>query len=183
MEITLERREGNAWKVIDPALVLAANDRVRFKLRTNFKGYLYVTNQSTSGNSTLLFPREDTGSMNRIESGKDYVVPATSGAFRVEGPEGYDVVSWLVSPVALDNPQHAAGMNTQPETPAKMSPRCDDTIFKARGDCVDPAAGPKTSQQSSAQDLIIIREKKHSVISAPSALSGPVVYQFHLAHR
>jgi hypothetical protein len=163
--------------------VLAANDRIRFKLKTNFKGFLYVTNQSTSGNNTLLFPRDDTGFMNRIESGKDYVVPATAGAFRVEGPAGYDIVSWLVSPVALDNPRHAAGMNTQPPAATTMTPRCDDTVFKSRGDCVDPSAGPKTPEQANSQDLMIIREKKHSVISSPAALSGPVVYQFHLAHR
>src|SRR6266446_1640941 len=89
MEITLERRDGNAWKSVDPGLVLAASERVRFRFKSNFKGYLYVINHSTSGTNTLLFPRQDTGSMNRIEAGKEYVVPATQGAFRVAGPAGY----------------------------------------------------------------------------------------------
>src|SRR3954451_12969301 len=122
MEITLERRDGNAWKSVDPGLVLAANERVRFRFKSNFKGYLYVTNHSTSGTSTLLFPRQDTGSVNRIEAGKEYMVPATSqGAFRVEGPAGFDVISWLVSPVTLNAP--AIAEPSEAIVPLDLKPR------------------------------------------------------------
>jgi hypothetical protein len=87
MELMLERLDGATWKTIDPALVLAQGDHVRFRFRTNFDGYLYVTNQSTSGKYEQLFPREETGQDNRILAGKDYQVPATSVAFRrTSGP-------------------------------------------------------------------------------------------------
>ena len=66
MEITLERFESGAWKVIDPALVLDKDDRIRFKFKANFSGFLYVTNLSTSATNSLLFPRIDTGSNNRV---------------------------------------------------------------------------------------------------------------------
>jgi len=56
MEIVLERRDAGTWKTVYPGLVLEQNDRVRFRCRTNFDGYLYVMNQSTSGTYTLLFP-------------------------------------------------------------------------------------------------------------------------------
>jgi hypothetical protein len=168
--------------------VLAKNDRVRFKFHTNFSGYLYVTNQSTSGNSSLLFPTAQTGSGNRIEPGKDYLIPATSGAFRVDGPEGHDVVSWTVSPVELGKPPESLTRAPLPESKpdgeptANMKPRCDDTIFRSRGDCVDTSAGAQP-MGSDSKDLIVIREKKSSVISSPVPLTGPVVYEFHLAHR
>ncbi len=182
MEITLERRDGNAWKSVDPGLVLAANERVRFRFKSNFKGYLYVINHSTSGTSTLLFPRQDTGSVNRIEAGREYVVPSTQGAFRVAGPAGYDVISWMVSPVALSAPS----LPERTETPlsAEMKPRCDDTIFKARGDCVDTAAGPKSqADDASSRELVFMRQKNSSVIASPNPLRGPVVYEFRLAHK
>src|SRR5829696_8586903 len=109
MEVTLERYEDHAWKVIDPGLVLNNKDRVRFRFKANFSGYLYVTNQSTSAHSTLLFPRQDTGSNHRIVANREYLIPATAqGAFRVDGPEGFDVVSWLVSPVELERPEAPA---------------------------------------------------------------------------
>jgi hypothetical protein len=182
MEITLERRDGNAWKSVDPGLVLAANERVRFRFKSNFKGYLYVINHSTSGTSTLLFPRQDTGSVNRIDAGKEYVVPATQGAFRVAGPAGYDVISWMVSPVVLNAP--SLPERIEPTGPVEMKPRCDDTIFKARGDCVDTAAGPKSQADSpSSRELVFMRQKNSSVIASPVPLQGPVVYEFRLAHR
>ena len=180
MEITLERLESNSWKVIEPGLVLDKNDKVRFRFKANFQGYLYVTNNSTSATSTLLFPRADTGGTNRILANKEYMVPATKGAFRVDGPEGYDVVAWMVSPIELGRPDPPAA-STAP--PATMSPRCDDTIFKARGACVDVGAGPQPQKTETGDGLIVIREKQSSVISSPAQLRSPIVYEFNLAHR
>jgi hypothetical protein len=49
IEMKVERRDNQQWKVVDPALIFTPEDRVRFRLRTNFDGYLYVMNQGTSG--------------------------------------------------------------------------------------------------------------------------------------
>src|SRR3954454_17071111 len=79
MEITLERLESGDWKSIDPTLVLDKDDRIRFKFKANFSGFLYVTNQSTSQTNSVLFPRTDTGSNNRVVANREYFVPATKG--------------------------------------------------------------------------------------------------------
>ena len=81
MEITLERLESGSWKVDRSALVLEKDDRIRFKFKANFSGFLYVTNQSTSSTNSLLFPRVDTGSNNRIVANREYVVPTAKGRF------------------------------------------------------------------------------------------------------
>lgn len=180
MEITLERRDGNSWKAIDPGLVLDRNELVRFRFRANFDGFLYVTNHGTAGTSTLLFPREDTGLQNRVQANREYVVPATAGSFRVDGPPGQDVVSWMVSPVELGRPP----VNAAPATPpASMKPRCDDAVMRARGECVDASAGARGLESGASKDLIIIRQKKASVVSSPAPLKGPVTYEFRLAHN
>ena len=44
MEIKLERLDGDSWKSVDPSLVLSQGDRIRFRFKTNFDGYLYVMN-------------------------------------------------------------------------------------------------------------------------------------------
>ena len=181
MEITLERYESGTWKIIDPNLVLDKNDKIRFKFKANFSGFLYVTNQSTSSTSSLLFPRVDTGSNNRITANREYVVPTTKGAFRVDGPAGYDVVAWMISPVALGRPE-APPVASMP--PANMTPRCDDTLFKARGACLDSSAGPQAAKKTeTSEELVFIREKDSSVISSTAPLKAPLVYEFHLAHR
>ncbi|HYI95653.1 MAG TPA: DUF4384 domain-containing protein [Bryobacteraceae bacterium] len=181
MEITLERFESGTWKIIDPNLVLDKNDKIRFKFKANFAGFLYVTNQSTSATSSLLFPRVDTGSNNKIIANREYVVPTTKGAFRVDGPAGYDVVAWMISPVALGRPE-APPVASMP--PANMTPRCDDTLFKARGACLDSSAGPQAAKKAeTSEELVFIREKDSSVISSTAPLKAPLVYEFHLAHR
>src|SRR5262245_30148405 len=99
VRLVVERQDGVAWRTVNAATVFASGDHLRFRVSTNFGGYLYVMNQGTSGSYELLFPRSDTGMDNRIEAGKEYVVPASQGWFGVSGPPGQDVIYWLVSPV------------------------------------------------------------------------------------
>jgi hypothetical protein len=202
MELVLERLDRETWRTIDPGLVLEQGDRVRFKFRTNFDGYLYVMNQSTSGTYEQLFPREETGQDNRIAASKEYQVPATSAAFRIAGPAGHEIVYWLVSPARLTDtaPRKAPAGGTKSAAPT-LIPRCDDTILKSRGDCVDSSAGPKLVPrgepvpQNLAQnladpglgreqrDLLFLRQKNTAVISSPGPLGGPVIYEYRLAHK
>jgi hypothetical protein len=197
MELMLERLDGDTWRAIDPGLVLNQGDRVRFKFRTNFDGFLYVMNQSTSGKYDQLFPRQDTGQNNQIAASREYLVPATSAAFRIAGPAGHEIVYWLITPAQL-----AGGAPTSTPPPAVprpapvLIPRCDDAILKARGDCIDSSAGPKLiprGEQIPAhladpfgkgpRELMFLRQKNTAVISSPEALTGPVMYEFRLAHR
>jgi len=186
IELQLERLEAGSWRAIDPGLVLAQGDRVRFRFTTNFDGYLYVTNQSTSGKYEQLFPREETGQDNRIQKDAEYRVPATNTVFRIAGPAGYETVYWLVSPTRIGGPPAAPPVKPLPN----LTPRCDDAILHARGDCVDSAAGPHLVPrgedlpgEETARDLLFLRQKDTAVISSPAPLTGPVIYEFRLAHR
>ena len=202
MEISLERRESGAWHAVDPGLVLEQNDRVRFRFHTNFDGYLYVMNQSTSGTYSMLFPSEETGRENQIHAGKDYAVPATQTLFRIAGPPGHEIVYWMVTPAELktgeDNPYVPLPPPPPKEkrVPSNMTPRCDDALFRARGACIDTSAGPKnvTSREllpdnlaqvpsEGSSDLMFMRKQNTAVVSSPVPLKGPVIYEFHLAHK
>jgi hypothetical protein len=198
IEIMLDRLDGDAWRAIDPGLVLERSDRVRFRFRTNFNGYLYVLNQSTSGRYEQLFPREETGQDNRVQAGREYQVPATSSVFRITGPAGHELVYWLVSPVPLGEGRswHPSPPTTTKQPRPALVPRCDDTILRARGDCIDNGAGlrlvprdgpvPQNLAGAASQtpeDLLVLRQKDTSVVSSPGPLSGPVIYEFRLAHR
>src|SRR5688572_4912379 len=104
IEIVLERHVNGLWQPVDSRLVLEQNDLVRFRVRTNFSGYLYVTNLSTSGRYEVLFPTAEAGQDNKILEGRDYLIPSTSqGSFRITGPAGQEVVYWLISPGEIDN--------------------------------------------------------------------------------
>jgi len=177
MEITLERLEGTTWRAVDPGLVLAQGDRVRFKYRTNFDGYLFVTDLGTSGKPTSLFPTPDTGQDNHVTAAKTYQIPATDTAvFRIAGPAGYDVVTFVVNP-------NKGGVTSYPGPMPKpgLLPRCDDSLLRARGDCIDSSAGAKPGE--SARDLVFMRQGPQTVVSSPTPLTAPVIYEFFLAHK
>ncbi len=192
LEITLERQDGERFVAVPPGLVLAKGDRVRFRLLSNFDGYLYAMNQGSSGSFEILFPREDTGSQNRILKGKEYFVPTTQAQawFRIDGPPGFDVVHWILSPVAF-----APGALPRPIRPAgPLLPKCDDVLMRAKGQCIDATAGPGAASagklpdnlkklNATSRELTIIREKDASVVTSARPLSGPSVYVFRLAHN
>jgi hypothetical protein len=196
MEIVLERHQRGAWKAVDPGLVLGQDDLVRFRFRATFDGYLYVINSGTSGTQSLLFPGDATGRDNRVTAGKDYFVPSTGAYFKVSGPAGHDVVYWLVSPVPLDgNPAAALGRSPGRKPGGTLTPRCDQAIMKARRLCIDSSAGPRNvgaEEQlpgaiSSApnlirRELVIVQDRDKARVSSSGELTGPIVYEFRLAH-
>jgi hypothetical protein len=199
LEIVLERWKASGWEKIDPGLVLKQNDRVRFRATANFDGYLYVMNQGTSGDYSRLFPREDTGQHNEVRAGKEYLVPATEGVFRITGPAGHEIVYWMISPAELGARPEYKPLPPPPEPqslPPHLLPRCDDTIFRARGDCVDTSAGPQPVNdesplphnlaqvpKASGSELMFVQKEGSSVVSAPPALEGPVIFEFRIAHN
>lgn len=212
MEIVLEKKTGDMVQAMDAGHVFKTGDILRFRLRPAFDGFLYVTDLGTSGKSSLLFPGQETGSDNRIDHTREYVVPATpDGWFEVSGPAGYETLYFVMSPVALaggsvpgaapnaaPNPNQGIPQGTPPPT---MHPRCNDAIFKSRGDCVDPNAGPKrvdpsatlpgpvrdlfgdSSSENASRDLNFTKKSSSSVVTTVSPMSGPVVYEFLLAHN
>jgi hypothetical protein len=194
MEIVVEQLDGGAWKQVDPGHVFEHDDRLRFRFKANFNGYLYVMNHGTSGNYSLIFPGEGAGRLNRIVAGSSYQVPNDKALLRISGPAGHEVMYWVVSPVPLPSysttPQSAPPVRPDPE----LLPRCDDTLLQARGECIDSSAGargiqdleevPKSLPKAhDSSGLTFLREQKKSVIAADGALDGPVVYQFRIAHK
>jgi len=200
ISIVLEQKSGDAVQTVDPAHVFAGGDTLRFRLKPSVDGYLYVLDLNTSGKYEVLFPRAETGNDNRIEHGHDYLVPATqNGWFEVAGPEGYEKIYFLISPVVLSMGQvqnHATNMPPQGTAPATMRPRCNDEIFKARGECVDSSAGPKAVApdeplprdltelaNGASRDLKFTNSSSGTTVSSGTPLGGPAVYEFLLAHK
>ena len=200
ISIVLEKKSGDAAQTVDPGHVFDGGDVVRFRLQPSVDAYLYVLDLNTSGKYDVLFPRAETGSDNRIEHGREYLLPATQdGWFEVAGPAGYEKIYFVMSPLALTTGQlQSAPKNMTPQgtAPPSMRPRCNDGIFKARGECVDSTAGPKQVAPSeklpralneaangASRDLKFTKKSSASVVTSDAPLSGPVVYEFLLAHN
>lgn len=196
VDIAIEMRHGDTPQVMNPEHVFATGDVIRFRLTSMVNGYLYVTNLSSSGKYTTLFPAPQTGSDNKIEAKKEYFVPATSdGWFEVEGPAGFETLYFLVSPAPVTGAASAPAF-TPPGPLSSLKPRCNDAIFHARGECIDTSAGvapaPAAKQLppdlqpaagAASRDLVFSKKKDSTSVSAAGPLAGPVIYTFRLAHK
>jgi len=203
ISIVVEKKNGDQVQTVDPTHIFNGGDTVRFRLRPSVDGFLYVMDLNTSGKYEVLFPRPETGNDNRIARGHDYIMPATSnGWFEIGGPAGRETIYFVLSPIELTigQMQNRATANMPPQgiAPSSMHPRCDDSIFKARGECVDAGAGPKTvgpdetlpreitqaaSGNAASRDLKFTTDGASATVTSESPLAGPVVYEFLLSHN
>ena len=73
---------------VDPARDFHTGERIRFAFESNIDGYLYVAQQGTSGNWTVLFPNpEIANGRNAVKRFEEYVVPDDNW-FKLEGNPG-----------------------------------------------------------------------------------------------
>jgi hypothetical protein len=204
LSIRLERRKGDVVQAVPQNTVFRNGDILRFRLTSQINGYLYVLDKGTTGNKAVLFPASGPAGSNRIETGRNYLVPAEGeGWFEVSGPAGFDVLYFLVSATPIDLPPGAsASPGNEPEHPKEeppppnLLPRCDDSIFKARGECVDASAGvaplapdapvPRElipMARTASRDIVLTDDDGETGVQSAPAAKLPIIYTFRLAHR
>jgi hypothetical protein len=201
VDVAVERISNGSWTGVDLQNVFRPDDQIRFRFRANFGGFLYVLNLTSKGEYMWLFPQGETGVENRIEAKREYLIPATSGAFRIPAFSGYDRVYWIVSTLQLPalpripNRSDVVGERPQPRPDSTLLPRCKDGPLRARGVCLDDEAGVQRLQSAGEvpaqldfnveSDLLkqftIKQDPKTARVSGPDA--GPFVYQLVIAHR
>lgn len=194
MRIVLEQETGSAFRVVSPQHIFKTGDTVRFRVRSSSDGYLYVSNRAASGKYSELFPAK--GADNRLEHGKDYRIPAASHSwFRIENPPGYETIffTFTSSPLLHRNEAEPATpyVKPLPQAAAELIPRCDDALFRARGECLDVNAGASAAPAGSVggpdgltpRDVSIVQGPDGSVVRPATSGDTPIIYEFRIAHR
>ncbi|HEY3743512.1 MAG TPA: DUF4384 domain-containing protein [Bryobacteraceae bacterium] len=185
VQVTLERQEGSEWKAVDPRTILDQKDKIRFRFSTSFPGYLYVFDRASDGSTEKLYPNDETANNNRVEPGQSYLLPSASGNYLIDGPPGYDITHWIVTPEPLAALPTTSDM-PRSEIPSTLIPRCREGGLKARGvgGCLDDHAGPQAPKDSALKARNIKIEKSADAkITSPSAKMAPIVYEFRVAHQ
>lgn len=200
ISIRLEQKNGNDSKTVPQNTVFRNGNILRFRLTSRIAGYLYVVDKGTTGETTTLFPvSTGTDTQNRIEPDQTMVVPAMGdGWFEVSGPSGFDTIYLLVSSTAILIPPAAVPEtqeSPQSTLPPNLLPRCNDEIFKARGECIDSSAGaaplPPNAPvprelapfaKSAARDIILTEDGDGVTVKPAPSAKLPLIYTFRLAH-
>jgi hypothetical protein len=200
ISIRLEQKNGEDSKAVPQNTVFHNGNILRFRLTSRIAGYLYVVDKGTTGETTTLFPvSTGPGTQNRIEPDQTVVVPAMGdGWFEVTGPSGFDTIYLLVSSSPILIPPGAAPEkqeSPQNTLPPNLLPRCNDEIFKARGECIDSSAGaaplppdaPVPRElvpfaKSAARDIILVDDGDGVTVKPAPSAKLPLIYTFRLAH-
>lgn len=199
--IHLEQKKDDKAIAMYPGHVFRAGDVVRFRVTARgMEGYLYVIDQGSSGAYTTLYPAQGSHADTFLHVDQDVFVPSVEdGWFEVGGPAGFDMLYFVVSPKPIDIAA-ASGESATPAPaaplPESLKPRCDDAIFRARGECVDSTAGPAplprdlplppqitAAAKNAARDLVLEENDEDHSVKATAPLDKPAVYVFRLAHQ
>jgi hypothetical protein len=201
--VLLEQADGTEWRTADPHRVFRPDDEIRFRFRSNFSGYLYVLNETSTGQYLWLFPTKETGVDNRVTQDREYMIPAMSGSFVIPPSPGYDTIFWILSPVSLakipdlpDKRRIDPSTDAPTESHAALLPRCQESTLRARGLCLDDLAGVGAVNESHglpqaltpelpAQTKDLLIEEKSGVSHISSSLRGTAafIYEFRVAHQ
>lgn len=199
LSIRLEKKYGDVVRAVPQNTVFRNGEILRFRLTSQIDGYLYVVDKGSTGNTAVLFPASGSAASNHTETGRSYLVPAEGdGWFEVSGPAGFDVLYFLVSatPIALPSAPAANQDNESAPPPPNLLPRCDDAIFKARGECIDASAGvaplpPNAAvprelvplARTASRDIVLTDDGDDTGVQSAPAAKLPIIYTFRLAHR
>lgn len=88
----IEKVGGGDAQRVTASTVFHNGDRIRFHLKSNNAGYLYVVTQGTSGRSSYLFPTK-AGESEYIEANRNYTIPSQASIVFDAHP-GKEVI-WL----------------------------------------------------------------------------------------
>ena len=207
--IRLEKQNGDRADKVAPTTVFKTGDILRFRLTSSTAGYLYVVDKGSTGSTATLFP--GTGAQhgnNHIDANHGYLIPADGeGWFEVTGPLGFDVLYFLVSATPITLPSASApepapqatpapAPKARPAAPADLLPRCNDEIFKSRGECLDDSAGATPLPRdavlprelaliagAASRDIILEDEGGETTVRPAPKAKLPLIYAFRLAHR
>jgi hypothetical protein len=196
LRITLEKKAADGKiQTVASDHVFDPGDVVHFRVQSDFDGFLYVMNQGSSGRFATVFPSTDAGADNHVRQGQMFSIPAIEDSwFEISGPPGFDVLYFLLSPSSIAPPPPSAFVAPGPVS--SLKPRCNDSIFRARGECTDVTAGPAPLPREAplpaplapiagmaSRDITVVKKQDGVTVGSNGSRTAPVIYTFRLAHN
>ncbi len=174
--IEWERPGAAPTRIADPArFVFQSGDRVRFHVKTNASGYLYLINRGPSGRDTLLFPPAGMPDrMNRVEAHREYVIPHR-GWIKFDDQPGEEGLLFLLSPQPLTALSAASVQG--PALPPSVSWQLIDVVDRRGAKDLMVETDDTPGQQATYLGAAMSP-------TAPGSGDGPIVtYATRLLHR
>lgn len=150
----IERIDRSDTHRVTASTVFHNGDRIRFHLRSNRSGYLYVVTQGSSGRSAYLFPSKISES-EYIEANHDYTIPSQASIV-FDAQPGKEVIWLFLSKQALpvSNSEQTSSQTGTPSSNLVALNSCGSKdLLIASPESIQNQCGPKTGGQ--AKDILI----------------------------
>lgn len=99
LEVTVYlQQENGSLTPVEPQRKFHQGEKVKVRIESNFRGYLYIVNHGASGIKRLIFP--DRQESNRIQPGTAYLLPSTY-ELAFDEKAGFETLQVIVSPQRL----------------------------------------------------------------------------------
>jgi hypothetical protein len=194
LQLSVECWSRGAWRTVDAQTIFRQRDRIRFRFRASISGYLYILNHSSGGSVSWLFP-EPGGSSNRVDSGREILIPAANGSYAIGGPAGFDTLYWIVRSSPFE--QVPSVDEKQLDVPSTLISRCPEEDRGKELACIDENAGPRPIRDPQklqaalgiasslvARDLTFQTTPQVTEIGTDSdGSSSGIIYQLTIAHH
>jgi hypothetical protein len=164
----IELHRNNSVTKVNNKTVFHTGDKIRFHIKPNIDGYAYILLRSGSrGEQAVLFPDPERKEENRLERGKDYVLPG-DGELKFDQNPGIEKLSLLLSRTPIETKTYLS-----PQTDAS-SPPLVATIASGSKDLipsqilvsyVQPSPLGKASIHSDADSSAVAAAKKPGIKS------------------
>jgi Domain of unknown function (DUF4384) len=192
LQLAVQCSKQDQWRTVDAQSVFKQGDRIRFRFRTSLPGYLYILNHSSGGQVSWLYPPPGNSS-NRVEAGREIIIPASDGSYAIGGPPGFDTLYWILRSTRFEVPDLNAG---QLDAPSTLISRCREEERQEIA-CLDKNAGPKPLENPNkletalgigdslvARDLTFESKPQATEIGTDSdGVSSGIIYQVRIAHN
>lgn len=171
-----ERPGAAPTRIADPSrFVFRSGERIRFHVKTNVPGYLYVMNRGASGRDTMLFPSAGMSDrLNRMEGQKEYAIPPR-GWIVFDNQPGEEMLLFAVSPTALPH-LSAASLPGSPLSPPAAGRLIDAVDRRGAKDLL------VETDDTPGQQATYLGAAMRSISTEPEAATV-VTYMIRLQHQ
>ncbi len=170
-------RKGTILKV-DSRYPFENGDQIRFHVRPNVDGYMYILLTSNNGDQLTLFPDRVAQQDNKVIHGKEYVLPQ-DGVFVFDEKPGLETIQLLLSRLPLDK------NSTSSERSITIKPKgsADIVAQKCYLEASDNGASNASAVQSSgiASQASFLNDPSMTVVTTDT--SRPFLVDVMLKHE
>ncbi|MBI2571286.1 MAG: DUF4384 domain-containing protein [Candidatus Schekmanbacteria bacterium] len=182
-----QRNDACDFRQVSTQTTFHSGDAVRFGVEPNGKGYLYIVQRGSSGQTTLLYPHKSIdGGRNRVQRGRELVIPGKQW-FNFDENAGSEEILFILGEKEMDVIPYLIPAASSGDAPPAAPPAgsVEEEVLSILGTSAPPAANRdlvlSPAAAAAATDTGAIYDSTYSVNVGKK--KGFTVFRLRLRHN